>query len=369
MKPVIIYRETLLPKSETFIKNQVESLKVFQPYYAGLARVKQGLALTSAPVVLTSAGPPMSGLFRKWYKLTNFAPGFHQRVARSGPKLLHAHFAPDAVAALPLCATLKIPLVVTLHGYDVTVQRDFARTYGKLWRRAHLFLCVSEFIRQKAIEAGFPSEKLTVHYIGVDCEKFKASSDPKTDDIILFVGRLVEKKGCEDLIRAAAIVQRRRPGAELVIIGEGPLKEDLRLLAEQMSVSCKFLGAQPAGEVRRWVQRSAVLCAPSKTAANGDSEGLPTVILEAQAMSVPVVSTFHAGIPEGVIDGETALLAREGDIPSIAAHLLRFLEDTEYCKTAGRKGREWITKEFNLVRQTEKLEQVYEAVSNRGIIQ
>lgn len=81
-------------------------------------------------------------------------------------------------------------------------------------------------------------------------------------------------------------------------------------------------------------------------------------------MRIPVVATLHAGIPEGVIDGGTALLAKEGDVMSIAAHLLRFLEDTQYNQAAGVNGRDWINREFNLITQTEKLERVYQGLCN-----
>src|SRR5262249_19207401 len=151
-------------------------------------------------------------------------------------------------------------------------------------------------------------------HIGIDVERFApAERQTSPEPVVLFVGRLVAKKGCEYLIRAMAQVQVTRPDAQLVIIGEGPLDAALKALAEQTTCKCVFLGAQSSDEVRSWFQRARLFCLPSVTADTGETEGLPISILESLAMAVPVVSTQHAGIPEAIRDGETGLLAPERD--------------------------------------------------------
>lgn len=151
----------------------------------------------------------------------------------------------------------------------------YARRKQRLFEQASVFICVSEFIRQKAIEAGFPKSKLRVHYIGVDRALFSAGTQVNREDLVLFVGRLVEKKGCEYLIQAMDLVQKKCTPVRLAIIGDGPLRQSLESLARDKGVVCQFLGSQPTHVIREWLGRARVFCVPSVTANNGASEGLP----------------------------------------------------------------------------------------------
>jgi glycosyltransferase involved in cell wall biosynthesis len=281
---------------------------------------------------------------------------------------MHAHFAPDGALAVSLAEKLGIPLVVTLHGYDVTIRTDFHTRYRKLWRKADRFICVSEFIRKKAIEAGFPPEKLVVHYTGVDCSQFTALETDKRDPaLIVFVGRLVEKKGCEYLLRAMGMMATHSElstPARLVIIGDGPLRTDLEALSRVLNLDVQFLGAQPSEVVRKWIGKARVLCNPSVIAANGDSEGFGMVFAEAQAMGTPVVSSLHGGIPEAVCDGKTGLLAEERDVTALATHLHRFLTDDVLWQSCSVKGTAWVRQQFDLIRQTSLLEDIYTTVAS-----
>lgn len=227
MRKVLIYRDELLLTSETFIAAQTDAIKGFQPRYVGLVRPVPSLALDQEPLYLAPRQGMFSKLRKRLYTLVPVAPLFHQLIRYERAELIHAHFAPDGIQAARLALKLRIPLIVTLHGYDVTVRQDFAARYPKLWKQASLFLCVSNFIRRKAIEAGFPSDKLVVHYIGIDTRKFHVPIQPRIPGLVLFVGRLTEKKGCETLLRALAIVCNQNAAASLVVIGGGPLKSEL----------------------------------------------------------------------------------------------------------------------------------------------
>jgi colanic acid/amylovoran biosynthesis glycosyltransferase len=358
---VLIFKENLLPVSETFIEAQARHLVRFQPCYAGLGQAKPSLTIPAESILLTRGYSAAAALEQKLYRRLGFAPRFHRKAASVSPRLVHAHFASGGRSALPLVRHLKVPLVVTLHGSDVTMRIDYKQRYSRLWDEASAFICVSDFIRRKAIEAGFPENKLQVHYIGIDRQAFRPHDVAKQPDTVLFVGRLVEKKGCAFLLRAMAEVQRQRPEARTVIIGDGPLRSSLEALAKELKLSCQFLGSQPSTVVREWLSAARVFCAPSVTAANGDSEGLPTVIVEAQAMGVPVVSTHHAGIPEVVLDGETGLLAPESDSTTLTQHLLRLLEDEAFWNSCVERGNGWIRQQFDLKSQTQELERIYSA--------
>lgn len=367
-RTVLIFRYELLPASETFIKAQAGALAEFQPCYTGVERVVKGLPIPDDSILLMNGKPIRDRVERRAFLSAGWAPIFTRRLRERTPALIHAHFAPDGAIALPLASQLGVPLIVTLHGYDVTSSEEFLkRGHGSiylkrkhhLFERASLFICVSEFIKQKAMEVGFPESKLRVHYIGVDRRFFRPALSARERDLVLFVGRLVEKKGCAYLIEAMELVQKKCADARLVIIGDGPLRQSLETLARQKTVACEFLGSQPVEIVREWIGRARVLCVPSVTAANGDSEGLPTVLMEGQAMGVPAVSTVHAGIPEIIRDGETGLLATERDHKNLAAHILRYLEDDSFWSRCSDLALQGVQERFDLQRQTARLEDIY----------
>jgi colanic acid/amylovoran biosynthesis glycosyltransferase len=356
---VLIFKETLLPVSETFIAAQVGQLKHFTPKYVGLGRVSPSLPLPSDSILLTADISRTSEFRQKLYRRTGIAPAFHRRAARTGARLIHAHFASGGRSALPLARGLRVPLVVTLHGSDVTVKMNFRKRYDDLWRETSMFLCVSEFIKDAALRAGFPEEKLLKLFIGVDRDMFRPVDANRDSNLVVFVGRLVEKKGCSYLLEAMAQVQKKHAKAHTVVIGDGPLRSSLEAMARQLNVSCEFLGAQSALVVREWMSRARIFCAPSVTAANGDSEGFGMVFAEAQAMGTPVVSFRHGGIPEVVLHEETGLVAEERNVTDLATQLSRLLEDNALWSRLSEQGVAVIRERFDLERQTSELEKLY----------
>jgi glycosyltransferase involved in cell wall biosynthesis len=360
MPNVLIFKETLLPPSETFILAQMGALTRFSPYLVGLEPTSEGLPLDDPPLLLSRRVSIAADLRAKVYRRTAFAPLFHQRVRHLRADLIHAHFASGGKTLLPLHKLLRLRLVVTLHGgSDVPIQKPKMGIYRELAEKADLFLCVSDFIRKQAIEAGFPPEKLLVHYIGVDRTLFFPPAAAPDNDCVLFVGRLVEMKGCEYLIRAMRVVQACRPAAELTIVGDGPLRPYLERLAKELRVQCKFMGVQSTAIIRQLLRKSRLLSLPSVTTADGQVEGLGIALLEAQAMGVPVVSTLHAGIPEAVADGVTGILAPERDSEKLAAAILRLLEDRDLWQRYSQATQAHIDRQFDLHKQTALLEDIY----------
>jgi glycosyltransferase involved in cell wall biosynthesis len=225
-----------------------------------------------------------------------------------------------------------------------------------------LFIAVSEFIKAKLVEQGFPADKIVVHYIGVDTERFQPDPTVPREPVILFVGRLAEKKGCEYIIRAMSQIQTEVPDAELVIIGDGPLRAELEELATTLLHRYQFLGLQPPDIVRTWMNRACLLAAPSVTSSTGDSEGLPMVIVEAQAMGLPVVSSIHAGIPEAVVHEETGFLVAERDWKGLAEHSLRLLKEPNLWQRLSLNGMERSRTKFDLHKQNRALEDIYSRI-------
>jgi colanic acid/amylovoran biosynthesis glycosyltransferase len=374
MKKVLVFAERMLPSTQTFIPLQINELQRYDPQYVGLIPAERNLALPHTPVMLTRDRRPLSRIRRELYRWTGIAPSFHARLQEKNADLIHANFAEGGSAAVNLSKRLRLPLILHLRGgaellADHELRRHlfqlpFLAYRTRLWQRASLFLCVSNFIREKAIKAGFPAEKVRVHYTGMDLRTFAITeqSDHKDPNMILYVGRLVPYKGCDYLIRAMQQVQQRRPEAHLVIIGDGTFRAQLELLARELGVRCQFLGEKRQQEIRTWYERARVFCAPSVTLEDGMSEAFGNVFSEAQAMGVPVVSFQHGGIPETMQDGITGLLAPERDVPMLTAHLLRYLQDDAFWTASREQGMHWVRQAFDVRRQTARLEELYDGV-------
>lgn len=365
MRKVLVFKETLLPTSETFILAQMTALKRYEARLCGLERWVPSLPLRPDTLFLTNSASKYAAMRAKLYRHTGIAPKLHKQVSEFGPDLIHAHFVDGGLTATHMAQQLKIPLLVTIHGGDITVRAGRSDMYKRLSDQTGLVICVSEFIREQALEAGFSPEKLIVHHIGIDREHFALSAPLEASKRILFIGRLVEKKGCEYLLRAMQLVQEQHPDAELTILGDGPLRPEMEALAAELKIHCEFPGFQPAAVVRDTLQKTRLVCVPSVTAANGDSEGLPTVIAEAQAMGIPVVASIHAGIPEILCDGETGILAPERDFRGLAEGMSLLLGDEAMWQRFHVAALARIAEHFDLKKQTALLEDIYTQVADK----
>ncbi len=370
--PLVLFNSLLLPPSQTFIRALGEGLQQFTPYYVGSRRVP-GLDLPSERTLVVNRGNFLGKVAEGNFKLFGFAPRLYRQVQQLNPVLIHAQFGLSGALILPWARSLNVPLLVHYRGADATVTEESApyaslnhwlyyRRKKALQQQARLFITVSKFIKDKLIEQGFPKEKIIPHYHGVDLSQFSPDPDISREPIVLFVGRLTEKKGCEYLIRAMAKIQSVLPEVELVIIGDGTLRASLESLAGKLLHRYQFLGLQPASVVRSWMNRARILATPSVTAAGGDSEGLPNVVLEAQAMKLPVLGTIHAGIPEAVIHGETGFLVPERDSKGLAEYGLQLLQDAQLWQHFSIKGREHVEVNFDRSKQTRILEDIYKSV-------
>lgn len=370
MQTALIFRERLLAQSETFIVEQSKRLRRYSPVMVGLRRTHPCLQYAQPEILLRDGYRFSDKLAASLYRRFPIETDFIRHLRAANPSIIHAHFAIDAIQALPIARKLDIPLVVSLHGFDVTSNdgslrlcrsgRHFLQHRQRLFREATAFICVSKFIRDAALRAGFPESKLHVHYTGIDCERFGAIDVPRDPKLILFVGRLVEKKGCEFLLRAMALVQQNDPGAHLEIIGDGPLRSKLESIAASLSIRASFRGAQDPIEVSRRMARARILCNPSITAFSGDMEGFGMVFAEAQAVGTPPVSFLHAAIPEVVKHLHTGLLCPEGDISALASSLRNLLDDSALWASMNQQAREWVKEQFDIARQTQNLELFYD---------
>ncbi len=381
MNKVLVCRAGLLPYSETFIREQLLAYSRWKPVLVGTHRVEPGLPVDGLDLrLLHNATPTLpSRLYKRVLRELHVAPpGAAQRLRGEKAALVHVHFGTDAVDYWPLLEKLGLPVVVTLHGFDINVHKhEWRRSRTSLANRRYPdrlvalskqrgvhFVAVSEAIRQRAIDYGIAPESITVRYIGVDRTRFAFSGTavaarPKR---ILYVGRLVEKKGGELLIRAFADVRKRVPDAELVIAGDGPLESRFREVASQLGVNVNFLGSVSSAAVKRHIDDARVFCLPSVTAANGDAEGLPISILEAQACGVPVVTSARGGATEGILPGVTGFAFPEGDVAALGEKLTRLLQDDLLATFMSASAVAFIADRFDIHHCTRALEDLYDAL-------
>ena len=358
-----IFRSPLFNASETFVQTHAAALRRYRPLVVGL-EAKGGVWPELADRLLVAGAGEAAAL-----RLLGVAGSLARRVAAERPRLVHAHFATDGLLALPLAEALGVPLVTTLHGFDVSRSRGALLASGRLsWiryalagarlrRRGALFLAVSDAIRAKALAAGFPPERIVTHRSGVDLARFGRTPAPEPG-LVLHVGRLVEKKGTALLLQAMASVDGR-----LVVIGDGPLRASLERQAAGLGERVRFLGNLPPAEVADWMARAALLAAPSVTARDGDSEGLPTVVAEAAAASLPVVVSDHSGLPEAVVEGETGFIVPEGDAGALARALTDMLAFPDVRSRMAAAALALAKERFDAAKQAAALERLYDRVT------
>jgi len=380
LKNILIYRDLLLPYSETFIPAQVDALSKYQGFYAGTLKSAEGSNLINQErqINLTDFAR-YSTLSRLMFKLFGYINhDWLKAIVQVQPALIHAHFGSDGLWSLPIAKYFNIPLIVTFHGYDAILTEQslnlpslsfqlYLKRRQQLLKETNLCIAVSQFIRTNLLNIGCPDNKIIVHYIGIDTNKFQPSFDIQRQPIVLFVARLVEFKGCKYLIKAMQIVQAAMPAAELVIIGNGHLRAELEHLAKESLQKYHFLGSQTPEVVRDWMRRSQVFCVPSVTESSGLAEAFGMVFAEAQAMGLPVVSYKSGGIPEVVAHEETGLLAQEGNIEELAAHIIKILSDSSLWQYFSEHGIDRVNSQFNLFKQTHKLEKFYDNLITANI--
>jgi glucosyltransferase len=382
MSTVLIYRSRLLPHSETFIKEQIQAYRSWRGILTG-KELADELALDGLDIRLL--GDPRQDFAARFIARALWSigrPSGLDRLRLERPRLLHAHFGVDAIEAAPLAKALHIPLVVTLHGYDINIDRrwwesgkgepkmrHYPRRLLALASKKHVsFIAVSQAIRQRAIAYGIEPEKVTTLPIGIDLKKFVPGTTPivKRNHRILFVGRLVEKKGCGFLLRAIPLVKNRVPDVEVSIVGDGPMRPELERLTRDLGLSVHFHGALEPMAIRSELDKARVFCLPSTRAMNGDAEGLPIVLLEAQAAGLPVVASRLGGIKEAVEDGRTGYCFVDKDIGDLACRLTQILTDDELTLAMASEARDFVRRHFDLSVLTGRLEKYYDELMSDG---
>jgi len=267
------------------------------------------------------------------------------RLQQAGLRHIHAHFAGMAArTAYWIRKFFAIPYSITAHANDIFAPRDFAVSLGKLMEGAAAIVTVSDY-SARDLRDRFPEAAAKVHrvYNGIDLSRFHPP-DPGTGiPAIISIGRLIEKKGFSDLISACALLNAsRRRSFACEIIGEGPLEEALRaqITSAGLEEQVRLAGPQTQAQVALRLAHATIFALPCTREADGGMDNLPTVIMEAMAAGLPVISTPLAGIPEMVEPDFNGELVPERDPASICAALERLISDPERARSLGDRGRQ-----------------------------
>lgn len=301
-------------------------------------------------------------------KFTGQYPFYAGILGREGADLIHAHFGDQAYRCLGARQRSGLPMLTSFYGADATQYprlRGWRERYRRLFAEGEGFLVEGNAMKGRLVELGCPAEKVRVHHLGVDVERIPFDQRRPADRVrFLICAAFREKKGIPYALRALARAREERSFPfELVLIGDGPQRPEIEKLVGELGLSqqVELRGMRPYSEVIGQLGRCHALLQTSVTAADGDGEGgAPVILLDAQASGMPVVGTFHADIPEYVVDGVSGLLAPEKDIEGLADCILRLVEAPEKWAEMGRAGRRHVEENYSAATQGERLEAIYD---------
>jgi colanic acid/amylovoran biosynthesis glycosyltransferase len=292
---------------------------------------------------------------------------------RTRVDVLHAHFGPVGKNFRFARKLWHAPLVVSFHGYDFSTwpRREGADAYRPLFDEVDLITVHTDYAHERLLALGCPERLLRRLECGIDLEEFRFRERRRPLDgvaRVLTVGRLVEKKGIEYSIRAVAELLARGYRIQYEVIGDGPLRPCLAELIQQFGVGNQITlsGARDSDYVRRRMEECDLLLLASVTAADGDTEGAPVSLLEAQASGMPVISTRHAGIPEIVADNASGLLVPERDVQALGVALARLLDNADRWPEMGRAGRGFVERKHDLRMLNRRLVELYQEAIAAG---
>lgn len=264
-----------------------------------------------------------------------------RQLEREGVVHVHAHFATHpATMALVIASLTKIPFSFTVHAHDIQLDRSLLR-----WkiREARFVRSISDFNR-RFLEELYPEArgKIDVIHVGVPLPPPPSAPRPGR---ILCVAAHKPYKGLPVLIEACRILRAQGVAFQCDVVGDGPMRAELEAMNDG---AVTFLGALDERDVARLMDEAAIVVLPSIVAPDGQMEGIPVALMEALAHGRPCVSTRVSGIPELVQDGVNGLLVEPGDPAALARAMRSLLEDPERARAMGERGRETVTRDFEL---------------------
>ena len=369
--------------SESFIEAQIEGLSEHtiaiwgspRPLYYGngatiLSGTSSMLASAFGFVTGKDTGRAVAAVGNR-LPTTSYEKQVAAFLRRIKADVVLAEYGPTGVVVMNACVRSEAPLVVHFHGYDA-YQREtldqMQESYARLFDTADRIVAVSKHMVGQLSDLGAPLDRIVYNPYGVDIDAFRGGRPGSAGPTLLALGRFVDKKAPTLTLRAFAEVHGEEPQSQLVMLGEGPLRDACIELARDLEIetSVSFPGSIDHDGVLSSMLRARCFVQHSRRAADGDSEGTPLAVLEASSCGLPVVSTRHAGIVEAVRDGVSGFLVDEGDVEGMAGHMLRLVRDPELANTMGAAGRRHVEANYSSERSLGRLRQVLVEAARRG---
>jgi len=288
------------------------------------------------------------------------------RLREMGIDHIHAHFAGMAArTAFWIARFFPITFSFTAHANDIFTPRDFEIGLDKLVDAARVIITETDYAAQ-FLRACFPdraADRIHRIYNGLNLTEFGRADSSSNPPLVVGVGRLISKKGFADLVRACGLLIKGGESFRCEIIGEGPLEEELYKQIAQLGLQerVELLGPKPQHKVRARLAGARLLVLPSVIDPDGGMDNLPTVIMEAMATGLPIVSTPVGGIPEMVIENETGFLVPSGDVVALAAAIQKLITDPLLAQKLGRAGYDRAEKFYSIEKNARRLRRLLDA--------
>jgi colanic acid/amylovoran biosynthesis glycosyltransferase len=372
------YCATFLPREMLHVYRQVCGVRSFDHWI--ITRRRANPEAFPFPHVIELRKSPWRVFNRVWHRVFgDFVPLSRFEIAQilrfcrhRNVSLVHVYLGSEALRILSFLEHFNGARVISFHGADLSDEFS-SETYAPLWNRAELFLCRSQSLRERLLAKGCPADRIRLNYTGVPVPSESPARrlpDLRKDEPlrILQACRFIQKKGLDVTLHAIRLLKDKSVPVTLNLAGEGPEEAPLRALASQLGIADQlsftgFLGREQLEEAYR---RHHLFVHPSRTTAEGDREGIPNSLLEAMAYGLPVISTRHSGIPEAITNGQDGLLLEHPDPSSLAAAILRLIENPSLYENLSRNAHDTVLKRFSLAANASALETCYrEALSLR----
>ncbi|WP_416068161.1 glycosyltransferase [Rhizobium sp. ZK1] len=373
MKNVAIYIETFLPPSQSFIINQAQSFRNYNATILAGERVSSAHTQQAKVEVQDIRSSPRMRAGELFLKIPRIGIPALFPVTKKAD-LIHAHFGKNGYVIGPLAQAARLPLITTFHGFDATYTGDPKGPGG--FNQVRFFshgrkqmagwngwnIAVSDFIRERLLEIGFPEQRILRHYIGLDLTMFKGSPTKRRKGLVVSVARFIEYKGHRYMIEALSHAAAQGNPIEFVMVGDGPLRGEIEALARKSLPKVTIYENLSQLHIRNLLAEAELYLHGSVTLENGHAEAFGLANLEAQAVGTPVVAFRSGGVGEAVEDGATGFLVAERDTTGMSNAIGRLLSDADMWGAFSARASVMVSEKFDILHQTRLLEDHYDAV-------
>jgi len=359
MVNIAIFSPSQNPYSETFIQAHKNKLSgnVFYFYGKGLGIALEGVGKLATSFRLNQLKFKRKLLGKPFSYISDRL--ILDALKKYNIDVILVEYGTRAYALKRVLKSAQLPVVVHFHGYDASVTEvvENSNNYKEVFQIATHIIAVSKKMEQMLLDLGCPKDKLVYNVYGPQVE-FESVRPTFSKKQFIGIGRFTDKKAPYYTIMAFHKVVLRHPDAKLLLAGEGILMDVCINLVKYFKLenNVLFLGVISPDVYRTLLSESLGFVQHSIRSKRGDMEGTPLAVLEASVAGLPVISTFHAGIPDVIVHGKTGLLCEEHDVDMMAKHMLQLLDMPECAKEMGAYGKARILEHFSLGRHIEHLQ-------------